>query len=192
MTAPPAVALVLHGGRERSTEVSRRRHLASLRMVPFAHALRRAGLETCSVRYRVRGWNADASPVADALAALERVREAYASVPVVLVGHSMGGRVALRLAGEPDVAGVVALAPWVPPGEPVRFSPGGRLRVLHGDRDTWTDPAGSRAYVQRAVDAGVDATWEAVPGDGHAMLRRAPLWHRLAVARALECVAVTA
>ncbi|WP_438949092.1 LLM class flavin-dependent oxidoreductase, partial [Streptomyces harbinensis] len=33
-------------------------------------------------------------------------------VPVVLVGHSMGGRAALRAAGHPAVTGVVALAPW--------------------------------------------------------------------------------
>ena len=39
-----------------------------------------------------------------------------ASVPIVLVGHSMGGRAALRAGGDPQVAAVCGLAPWTPPG----------------------------------------------------------------------------
>ena len=36
-------------------------------------------------------------------------------LPVCLIGHSLGGRAALLAAGQPTVAGVVALAPWVYP-----------------------------------------------------------------------------
>ena len=44
------------------------------------------------------------------------VRMAYPGVPIALVGHSMGGRVALHLAGEADVVVVAALAPWIAAG----------------------------------------------------------------------------
>jgi len=37
-----------------------------------------------------------------------------------LVGHSMGGRTALRCAADQAVVGVCALAPWIEPGEPVQ------------------------------------------------------------------------
>ncbi len=85
--------------------------MAVLRMVPFAWALRNAGarrgVAVWRVRYRVRGWNGPApSPVTDVENVLERVRLAYGiDVPVVLVGHSMGGRTALRVAGHPNVRG---------------------------------------------------------------------------------------
>jgi rhodanese-related sulfurtransferase len=39
-------------------------------------------------------------------------------VEVVLVGHSMGRRAALRAGGDPQVAAVCALAPWTPPSTP--------------------------------------------------------------------------
>ena len=63
--------------------------------------------------YRYRGWNRpDLDPVADARWALAEIRRAHPGVPVALVGHSMGGRVALRVADEPGVVAVCALAPW--------------------------------------------------------------------------------
>ena len=40
-------------------------------------------------------------------------------MPVVVLGHSMGGRTACRVADHDLVRGVVALAPWLPPGESV-------------------------------------------------------------------------
>jgi pimeloyl-ACP methyl ester carboxylesterase len=100
----------------------------------------------------------------------------------VLVGHSMGGRVALRLADEPDVAGVCALAPWIEPGDPVMSPSGGpgagdrRATVLiaHGDADRMTDPAASAAHAAR-----IGASFVPVPGEGHTLLRHPLLWHRL-------------
>ena len=45
------------------------------------------------VRYRYRGWNGvDADPVADVRQALDELADLVGEVPVVLVGHSMGGR----------------------------------------------------------------------------------------------------
>src|SRR3569833_1926732 len=76
--------------------------LAYLRMVPFARARHRAGRkdggEVRLLRNRRYGWNAPAmDPLDDARGALERIRADHPGLPVVLVGHSMGARVALRV-----------------------------------------------------------------------------------------------
>ncbi|NSL43173.1 alpha/beta fold hydrolase, partial [Streptomyces sp. 8P21H-1] len=150
-----AAVLFLHGGRADSHVPSRPWHLAPLRMRPFVRAVARAtpddGVLLAEVRYRVRGWNGgDADALLDARRALDEVLRVAGDVPVVLVGHSMGGRAALRAASAPQVRAVLALAPWCPAGEPV-----GQLRdkdvvVLHGDRDRVTDPRAAMAFVRRA------------------------------------------
>ncbi|WP_420712490.1 alpha/beta hydrolase, partial [Streptomyces sp. SPB78] len=80
----------------------------------------------------------------DALAARDGDR------PVVLLGHSMGGRAALRAAGHPTVRGIVALAPWCPEGEPVAQLAGRELVILHGDQDRVTSPDASWRLLARA------------------------------------------
>src|SRR6266496_984692 len=115
---PRAVALVLHGGQARSLRSTRPWNGATLRMLPFARSLARAGDETglvvARLRYLIRGWNGKLqSPVGDARSALARLAQRYPGLPVALVGHSMGGRVALTVADTPTVEAVVALAPWV-------------------------------------------------------------------------------
>src|SRR4029079_14945906 len=94
---PRAVVVVLHGGKADSYERSEPNHLSSRRLDPFVHALHRQGrshgIAVWKVRYRVRGWNgSDRSPARDAQWALDEVRRRHGDVPVVLVGHSMGGR----------------------------------------------------------------------------------------------------
>jgi len=168
-----AVVLVLHGGRAAS-RARARRGLAWARMVPFAWAARADGVAVWLLRYRLRGWNgSSADPVRDARWALAEARRIHPGAPIVLVGHSMGGRVALRLAAEPDVAGVCALAPWIEAGDPIVH---GRARVLiaHGDRDRVTDPAASAALADR-----IGAVFVPVTGETHAMLRRPLVWQRL-------------
>jgi len=185
---PAGAVLFLHGGKEQSTAAVTRYQLAVVRVAVLAAAVDRrlAGRDVAvwSLRFGVRGWNGDGSgPVADALWALERVRAAYpAPPPVVLAGHSMGGRTALRVAGSDGVAGVVALAPWVPAGEPVAQVAGRRIVVAHGTEDDVTDPAASRRWVDRAREAGGDVRFEEVPGDGHAMVRHPRRWHALTAA----------
>ncbi|WP_019816253.1 serine aminopeptidase domain-containing protein, partial [Saccharomonospora saliphila] len=122
-SGPAAVALVLHGGAQYGAEAVRPWRAAYLRMVPVARALcsegARLGLEVRLLRNRVRGWNEpERDPVRDARWALERIGRDHPGVPVVLLGHSMGGRVALRVCDDPAVTGVGALAPWTPRGEP--------------------------------------------------------------------------
>ncbi|MGI5169566.1 alpha/beta hydrolase [Spirillospora sp. CA-253888] len=192
-SAPRAVALLLHGGREHSREPATARQPAPLRMVPFALSLARAGrrhgLAVWTLGYRYRGWNdQEASPVPDALWALERLRETCPDVPVVLVGHSMGARTALRVAGDRQVRGVAALAPWVPRGEPVEQLAGRRVLIMHGTDDRTTPPRASRAYAERARPLAAEVTYLSVPGEGHAMLRRPGLWHRRVTAFTLDCL----
>src|ERR1700751_158734 len=122
---PKGVVVVAHGGKEVSTEPTTAVQLAVLRMVPIARASRNAlsdvEIRVLRPRFTVRGWNEDAaSPVGDLVALLDGIPARYRrTVPLTLVGHSMGARAALRAAGHPSVCAVAALAPWVPLGEPV-------------------------------------------------------------------------
>ncbi|MFE0465178.1 alpha/beta hydrolase [Kitasatospora sp. NPDC058965] len=178
-----AAVLLLHGGREASTAAARPWRPEPLRMDaflrPLARATRGGAVALGLVRYRYRGWNGErADALADVLAALDEVQALLGPVPVVLLGHSMGGRAALRAAGHPAVTGVVALAPWCPAGDPCEQLAGRRLVTLHGDRDRVTDPADTVRFATRARAAGASVAGITVTGADHAMLRRARDWHR--------------
>jgi pimeloyl-ACP methyl ester carboxylesterase len=188
-----AAVLILHGGTADSTDPSRPWHAARVRMRPFVRAVTRAlpgeDVFVGQVRFRHRGWNGtDADPVTDVRRALGELADLVGEVPVVLVGHSMGGRAALSAAAAPQVRAVVALAPWCPEGEPVAHLRDKRVIVLHGDRDRVTDPAASFALVRRAEDAGSAASAVRVEGGDHAMLRRARTWHRATASTVAELV----
>jgi alpha-beta hydrolase superfamily lysophospholipase len=180
-----AVALVLHGGRANSTEPVRGTQLAVLRMAPFAAGLRRAGaargLAVASARYLVRGWNGAAqAPVADVRWVLDRLADRFPGVPVALVGHSMGGRAAIHAADHPSVAALVALAPWVERGDPYRTVTGRDVLVVHGTGDRITSAKASAAWTEQAATVAASASYVAIRGERHAMLRRPRLWHALA------------
>ncbi|BCJ55131.1 alpha/beta hydrolase [Actinoplanes sp. NBRC 14428] len=185
-----AVVVFLHGGSETSVAPARR-GAAYLRMAPFARAVswavRGRDVAVWQLRYRLRGWNGAAEdPVVDARWALGEARRRHPGAPIVLVGHSMGGRVALRLAGEPDVVGVCALAPWITDGEPAP-EPGASVLIAHGDDDRVTSPAASAAYAAR-----IGASFVPVPGEKHALLRRPVFWTRLVTAFVTETLAAAA
>jgi len=178
------VVLVLHGGSSVGTRPTSPRQLAVLRMIPVAAAIRGALHDTSAEvwrhRFAVRGWNGPAaSPAAD----LRRVLDDLAGVPrppaVVLIGHSMGGRAALRVAAHPLVTAVAGLAPWVPPDEPAVPLPGRRILLVHAAADRVTSPAATWAYARQAASAAAVTAIELRASD-HAMVRRARLWHRLA------------
>ena len=83
-------------------------------------------------------------------------------VPVVIVGHSMGARTGARVADDPSVRGLVALAPWFPPGEPVAALQGKDLVVAHGRRDRITSydaPAPSSSSATASRGARRSPTW---------------------------------
>ena len=193
-----AVVIVLPGGSVSSVAPARR-GLAYARMLPvaaaIAHAVRdKDDTAVWLVRYRVRGWNEPAphgneaipDPVRDGRWAVAEARRRHPDARIVLIGHSMGGRVGLRLSDEPGVAGVCALAPWIEQDEPARTTRAASVLVAHGDCDRVTDPAASSAYAART-----GATFVAVPGEGHTLLRRPIFWQRLVtgfVATLLEAV----
>jgi pimeloyl-ACP methyl ester carboxylesterase len=179
-----AVVMVVHGGTAVSTRPTSPTQLAVLRMVPVAQAIRRAVRGTAIMvwrpRFGVRGWNdSQATPIADLNRLLAGLPDTIGRVPVLLVGHSLGARAALRAGGHPLVTAVAGLAPWLPPGEPVAQLAGRRILLAHASEDTVTRPADTWAYAQRAREASQVTAIE-IRGSEHAMLRRAGLWHELA------------
>lgn len=180
-----AVALVLPGGKAESFEPSSPAQLTAIRMRPFASTLHRrgraGGLAVWTVRYRCRGWNGDRrDPVADAQWALEEVRRRHGDLPVVLIGHSMGGRAALAAGGDRLVRGVCALAPWTVDVDPVAQLAAASVLIAHGSLDVITSARASRAYAQRCAALGAEVGYVSVRGDVHAMLFRWRRWHALA------------
>jgi pimeloyl-ACP methyl ester carboxylesterase len=172
--------LVLPGGKVRSDQASRWWQLANLRMMFVAGTLRRRlgpDVDVRRVQYRRRGWNSPRlDAVADAKMVLDDVRRRFEPENIVLVGHSMGGRVAAQLSA--GVGAVVALAPWWVDGEGDLIPAPTRLLVVHGTADTWTDPGSSRIQTRRASQRGLNAQWAGVEGAGHYMVRRCGEWHR--------------
>jgi dienelactone hydrolase len=188
------VVLVLHGGQERSKARAHRFRPAYLRMLPFAYDLRRIGrrhgVAVWVLCNRYRGWNKpDLDPVADARWAIGELRDTHGNVPVILVGHSMGARVALRVADEPGVVAVCALAPWTTAKDHVDQLAGKAVLIAHGDRDTTTHPADSHAYLGRARLVSDTVRLLDIRGDGHAMLRRSRLWTLLVRRFVLDALA---
>lgn len=191
---PPAeitgLVIVAHGGTGESTLPTSALQGSVLRMVPVARTLRRSLNGTGAVvwrpRFTVRGWNGTAaSPVADVTAMLDEAKNVLGPVPIVLVGHSMGGRAVLRAAGHPMVTAVAGLAPWLPDGEPADQLAGRRVLLVHGRGDRITSTAETWAYAGRAAEVATVATIE-IAGTEHAMLRRARLWHQLTAAFARQ------
>ncbi|MEE1825583.1 alpha/beta hydrolase [Streptomyces sp. BE20] len=182
---PGAAVLVLHGGEEHNLSRPGRINPPGLRMAGFVRALRRetagAGVAIGTVRYRHRGWNGERADAArDTRAALDDLAEELGKVPTVLIGHSMGGRAALRTGGHPQVSGIVALAPWCPAEDPCEQLAGRDVLMLHGDRDRVTSPADTLAFAARSRAAGARVCGYTVLGSGHALLQRAGDWHRAA------------
>ena len=177
-----AVALFCHGGTVANLEPPRERALSLVRMRAIeqfvADTAGGSGVTTCLLRYRVAGWNgAAADAYADVRWSLDRIRAAHGrDVPIVLVGHSMGGRAVLRAGGEDQVAAVCALAPWTPPDEPVEHLRDRTVVIVHGRGDRWVPAALSEEFAGRAQQAGARVARFTVAG-GHSMLRRANLWH---------------
>jgi dienelactone hydrolase len=177
------VALFAHGGRSKSIQPGSRLQGPALRMYPLllgAHREGRGhGIAACQLRYRVRGYN-EGDPVEDVEWALAEIARRHGEVPVCLVGHSMGARSVLRVAGAGNVRAVAALAPWLPPGEPVEQIAGRSVMIAHGRRDRVTDPAGSLEYALRARPLAERLCRFEIDRSGHAMLERFWVWQRLA------------
>lgn len=193
---PRAVVLMLHGGQQHNVEPVRNRHASWWRMAALARSLRgfakQHDFALSLLQYGQRGWNDlnDPSPVRDARGAIGELADRYPGAPIVLVGHSMGGRTGCRAADHPRVIGVVGLAPWLPGGEPNASIAGRHLRVIHGTQDRWTSAALSRAYVERSQGLAASATWTSLQGGGHFMFRRSSAWKRFVADSVTDIVAM--
>ena len=179
-----AVALLMHGGRDKSHAPTTPNQLTVRRMRPFARNIeaerRDHGLAVWLLRYRIRGWNGDEmSTLPDARWALDQIRAQHGDVPVVLIGHSLGGRTALRIADDPSVRAIAALAPWLPDGEPVDQLVDRTIMIAHGTLDSTTSPRGSLEYARRARAVTERVCRVEVERERHAMLWRYRLWQPL-------------
>lgn len=174
--------LVFHGGSADSTMKVAPLSLAVLRLVPVAWTVARK-VPTAAVyrlRFSVRGWNGDGAAVLDdAKWALQEIEAEHPGLPIVVVGHSLGGRVAMHVAGWTGVVGAVGLAPWVEPTDPVEQVAGVPLAIIQGTNDRMVPEPSTRAWLRRARDAGARVDSTLIEGAGHAMLRYFWRWHRL-------------
>jgi predicted esterase len=182
--------LVLHGGKPRSHQAIDGRSASWRRALwlqrDIAQRAHEAGVGTWLLRYRERGWNGGADRSADARWALDELRATHGDVPVVLLGHSMGARVAVHVADDPSVRGVVGLAPWWSAEDPVRTLAGRTLRAAHGRRDRITSFRETGRYVERARAVAESVDLRDMGALGHYMLSGASRWHDVALDSCLE------
>ncbi len=186
--APRAVVLVLHGGKQSSRQPVDGRSASWKRMAAMQRsitpALHAADVSTWLLRYAVRGWN-NGAPVADARWALDQVRRDLGDVPVVLLGHSMGGRTGAYVADDRAVVGLVAVAPWWQPDDPVAALRGKRVAAAHGRTDKITSARMTRAFLARAEGIAAATEFRDMGRVGHYMFRRVPTWNDFAASRCL-------
>ncbi len=188
---PRGLVLMLHGGTQQSLEPVGARSGSLKRMEILRDVLEPkvlgAGHALWLLRYARRGWNGGTArgPVPDARWALDQVRDTYGDVPVVLLGHSMGGRTATRVADHPNVRGVVGLAPWFEPGDPVDGLAGKDFVAGHGLRDRITSARNTRAFTERAATVAARAEFHPLGGAGHYLLYRPKRWNRFALRHSL-------
>lgn len=173
---PEGIVLVLHGGGNRGRPMAvSPAQLSVLRMIPVAGriaAVTRPQLAVLRLLNSRRGWDSTHTPVADVDWALGEIAGRWgADLPVALVGHSLGGRAALLSAGQAQVSGVVALAPWVYPDDVARGLHDTPILIIHGDEDRVAPPERSRRLAA-ALERETPVSYVTVAGGKHAMLGR--------------------
>lgn len=182
---PRAVVLFVHGGSETDPRRPRWTNLAVLRLWPFAWRLAGAhGRRVAVGRLKLsrRGWQgAEATPVQDLRWALDAASARWPQAPVVVVGHSLGGRAALAVADDPRVCQVLALAPWIVPTDPEPTAPGLRLLIAHAPGDRVTSASLAADLAARLRGRGLHASFVAIARGDHTMVRRARVWYAVAL-----------
>jgi pimeloyl-ACP methyl ester carboxylesterase len=178
---PRGVVLVLHGGAARREAVAvSPTQLSVLRMVPIARRIARSrDLAVFRLLNSRRGWAQGGTPLADVRRALAQVREQYGELPVVLVGHSLGGRAALLASTERGVVGAVALNAYLLPGDETLDPAGRRLLFVHGTDDRIASLPRAQSTADRLARR-TEVEFRVVEGGKHAMLRHGATFDRAA------------
>jgi fermentation-respiration switch protein FrsA (DUF1100 family) len=83
----------------------------------------------------------------------------------------------------------VALAPWLPPTDPVDALAGRELHAAHGRRDHITSARATREYVERARPVARAASFTDMGDRGHYLLRGVGAWNSFAVDRVRRILA---
>ena len=191
--SPNALILMLHGGKPRSTDVVGDGSASWQRTAWMARSIagraHEAGAAVWLLRYAARGWNGGADRAADARWALDEVRATHGDLPVILLGHSMGARVAVHVADDRSVVGVVALAPWWDRTDPVHTLAGRSLVAAHGRRDRLTSFARTQEYVGRARAVAAHAELVDMGPLGHYLIKGASAWDDVAIGSSLRILA---
>ena len=193
--APSSVVLVLHGGSADSFGTARWSGLAVLRLLPVARAVAGGvpGAAVYRLKLAIKGWNGTgAAALRDAGWALDQLAARHPGLPIVIVGHSMGARIAVRCAEAGRAVGVVALTPWLPAGDPVDHLDHVPLVVIQASRDRICPEPATRPWLARAAAAGADIRKTVLAHAGHAMLLRFPTFHRLAAAGVVDILSGSA
>lgn len=193
------VVLMLHGGAVLGTRPVDRRSGAyrrsGLMRNSIAGSILPTGWSVNLLRFGIKGWNHEpdqvAPPVQDARWALEQIKKTYGDVPVILVGHSMGGRTAIHVSDDENVIGVVALAPWCERTDPVAGLVDKQLIAMHGQRDRVTNPLHTQKFLDRAAQAGARTTFIDMGPVGHYLIRRVWRWNDYTV-RSVNSIAQSA
>lgn len=181
---PEAAVLVLHGGgSRRGNMMVSPAQLSVIRMIPIARRVATVGRHRLAV-FRLlnsrRGWDTTHTPVDDVAWALELLSERVGhSLPIGLIGHSLGGRAALLAGGKDGVRSVVALAPFVYPEDAAADLSGRQVLVVDGSEDRIARPALSAA-VARGLARTADVGHVRIIGGRHSMLRHHRLFDGLA------------
>lgn len=197
LASPRGVVLMLHGGADRNAapvpDNSKSLWRSRLMYDAIHRHLEREQLAVFLLRFATVGWNDPAapSPVPDARWALDQLRDRHGSLPTVLLGHSMGARTALAVADDPDVVGVVGLAPWFPADEDLTPIRGKHLVAAHGSRDRITYAKATRALLRRAEAVTASTEFVDMGPVGHYMLRRRRQWDQVATESAMSLLANT-
>lgn len=181
---PGRLAVVcLNGGRRGELPGS---WSASLEWLVRCLAPRFPDLLFAELRYRVRSWQRLGWCMEDARALIA----ATGAERTLLIGYSMGGAVAIGVAGERSVATVVGLAPWLPERLSLEGLRGRRLRVVHGRLDRalpgipGVSPRHSRLGFERARELGIECDYSLLAGGLHGIAVRLPGGRLLPLPRA--------
>lgn len=183
------VVVIAHGGKPGGPAHPAWADPAYLIVAPFSRAVRTASrgrIATVQVFHPQGGWEVmGPAAEADMRRVLAEVRRRFPSHPMCLVGHSSGGCAALRAGDEPQVRSITALAPYLPPTEPVDHLRERSVLVLHGARDRIASFEHSESFVLRLQSAGGPARLMPMRG-GHMLLRQAAQWRRRVAAHAVS------